>query len=168
MTERKATFVWESPEETHYTQETRSLPVSDFNAAVKLGVSHLALYFTMPGEGQTTRHFTNVAEIKDTAAVIDYLETEAKYIPHEKDELKRMFSRVASTPAEQSKFSSIASEADAIALLRKEAANSQFLTPSNGGFIKLEPTDRAYDADGQQIWPPVQKASKTPSKGIQQ
>lgn len=167
MTEHKATFVWESTEEEHYTQEIKTLPVDDFNAAVKLGVKHLALYFTMPEEGNKARNFTNVWEIKNTASLIDYLEWEAKNMPIGKETLARMFSRVASTSAEQFKFNSIASEADAIALLRKEPADTHFLTPSNGGFIKLEPTDRAYDANGRQIWPSLQRVSKTPNKGMQ-
>ena len=71
-----------------------------------------------------------------------------------------MFSRVSQKPAEQEKWSSVASIADAIAFLKQEPAGAYFLTPGHGGFIKLEPEDQAYDRKGQQVWPPKQKPGK--------
>ena len=151
-----ADFVWEKTKGARYSSINCILAADDFNAAVKIGAGGRALYFRVleaedagrrfiPG-----RYFTNVGEIRDTAALIKYLE-EQKYVG--KKTLRRMFSRVAAGPGEQSKFSAIHSVDEAIELLRKAPADTYFLTPGKGGFIKLEADDKAYDRAGRQIWP---------------
>lgn len=137
--------------------------MTDFNAAVKVGVNYLALYFTMSETENSGRHFTNVAEIKDTTSLISYFEDSRHCpVPEQKETLRRMFSRVAENPVEQSKFNGISSVEEAIEVLKKEPDDTYFVTPSNGGFIKLEEDDKAYDKAGRKIWP-----QKTPpSKGF--
>ena len=131
-----------------------------FQDAVDFGVGNLALFFTVEGEN-AGRHYTNVREIKSAAQTIEYLQrTSALHI--EQKVLSRMFSRVSEDPRVQSEYSKVRSFQDAIDVLLKEPSSAQFLTPSNGGYIKLEPSDKAYDWQGQQIWPLKTQPKQSP------
>lgn len=147
-----ATFLWESTEDTHYDVTLISKPVQDFNDAVKFGTARLALYFKME-EPQYAgrRNFTNVAHIQDAQSLIEYLQQQdERHLP-----LARMFSRVARDVDEQMQYIDASEfKIHLIELLKQEGPNTFFLTPSNGGFIKLEPGDTAYDMKGEQVWPP--------------
>jgi hypothetical protein len=150
---RIASFLWEGLDgDLRYTQNSKSGRVENFNHAVAIGTRHLALYFTIDNDQpQNARHFTNTAMIQNAADIAAYLKASGATL--ESEMLSRMFSRVADKKAEQSKYDAIATVADALDALKTEPPGTFFLTPGNGGFIKLRDGDTAYDRTGKQVWP---------------
>jgi hypothetical protein len=153
------TFRWEGLDRNNqYTVDDRRLEVESHGAAVKLGVSHLALYFRDAATPDSPRQFTNVFEISDAQSLAEKLEG-YRSVELDAKTISRMFSRVSEKPQEQKKFGGVSSLDEAIAVLKAEPPETVFVIPSNGGFIKMEDGDTAYGPKGEQIWPPAKKQS---------
>jgi hypothetical protein len=143
------TFTWEDQHLVPAVECT--MEFDELKEAVDFGVSHFALFFTIEEEN-AERHYTNASEIKSAAQIIDYLQMAEARLREET--LSRMFSRVSQRPQDQKEFSRVRSVKEAISLLQQESPDARFITPSNGGYIKLEQGDKAYNRFSQQIWPP--------------
>lgn len=156
------TFRWEGRDrDNRYTVDERQLEVDSLPDAVKLGVSYLALHFRDAAAPNGPRQFTNVFGISDAKGFAEKMEAYST-IKIDPATISRMFSRVSENPEEQKKYDAIRTLDDAIAALKAEPPETVFVTPSNGGIIKLEEGDTAFGPKGEKVWPP----EKRPAPGF--
>ena len=139
MAKIKATFAWEGDDlSAPYIEKKDEFNTLD--EAVDFGARHLALFFTL--EGEQKRYYTNACDLNTADQVIDYLQKSQTGL--EKGDLTRMFSRVSKDPKIQEPYSKIETVQEAVEVLRHEDPETYFLTPTNGGVIKVEKGSRVY------------------------
>lgn len=124
--------------------------------AVDFGISLLALYFTVEGQG-SGRHYTNAWNFhtaKEVWSAADII-ADFKNSPFSPEErvISDAFSRVSGSLNIKDEYSDVNSIQEVIDLLKKEPTTARFIIPCNGGLVRLQPEDKVYNMAGQQVWP---------------